>query len=311
MPSNWLTREPEGKEDFILQSNPNNKPGILYVVATPIGNRDDITLRALDILGHVDLVAAEDTRHTGRLLAHHNIKCRMISFHEHNESDRTPDLINRLKAGSSVGLVSNAGTPSVSDPGYRLVKEAVINHIRVIPVPGVSAVIAALSVSGLPTDSFVFIGFPAKKKAKRLNQLKELAGESKTMVFYESPKRILTFLKETISVMGDRYGVLSREMTKLHEEFIRGFLSEILSSLNARPAIKGECTLLLTGCEKNNDVSINTVRTEIIKALEKKQSKLSELSKIIAQKYGLPKNKVYDEALELKRKMQREKHNSN
>jgi 16S rRNA (cytidine1402-2'-O)-methyltransferase len=311
MPSNWLTREPEGKEDFILQSNPNNKPGILYVVATPIGNRDDITLRALDTLGHVDLVAAEDTRHTGRLLAHHNIKCRMISFHEHNESDRTPDLINRLKAGSSVALVSNAGTPSVSDPGYRLVKEAVINHIRVIPIPGVSAVIAALSVSGLPTDSFVFIGFPAKKKAKRLNQLKELAGESKTMVFYESPKRILTFLKEIISVMGDRYGVLSREMTKLHEEFIRGFLSEILSSLNARPAIKGECTLLLTGCEKNKDVSINTVRTEIIKALEKKQSKISEFSKIIAQKYGLPKNKVYDEALELKRKMQREKHNSN
>jgi 16S rRNA (cytidine1402-2'-O)-methyltransferase len=311
MPSNWLTREPEGKEDFILQSNPNNKPGILYVVATPIGNRDDITLRALDTLGHVDLVAAEDTRHTGRLLAHHNIKCRMISFHEHNESDRTPDLINRLKAGSSVALVSNAGTPSVSDPGYRLVKEAVINHIRVIPIPGVSAVIAALSVSGLPTDSFVFIGFPAKKKAKRLNQLKELAGESKTMVFYESPKRILTFLKEIISVMGDRYGVLSREMTKLHEEFIRGFLSEILSSLNARPAIKGECTLLLTGCEKNKDVSIHTVRTEIIKALEKQQSKLSELSKIIAQKYGLPKNKVYDEALELKRKMQREKHNSN
>jgi 16S rRNA (cytidine1402-2'-O)-methyltransferase len=299
------------KEDFILQSHPSNEPGILYVVATPIGNRDDITIRALNILGHVDLVAAEDTRHTGRLLAHHNIKCRMISFHEHNENERTPDLINRLKAGSSVALVSNAGTPSVSDPGYRLVKEAVINRIRVSPIPGVSAAIAALSVSGLPTDSFVFIGFSARKKAKRLNQLKDLAGEKKTMVFYESPKRILTFLKEIISVMGDRYGVLSREMTKLHEEFIRGFLSEILYSLNARSAIKGECTLLLTGCEKNKDVSINTVRTEIIKALEKKQSKLSELSKIIAQKYGLPKNKVYDEALELKRKMQRENHNSN
>jgi 16S rRNA (cytidine1402-2'-O)-methyltransferase len=299
------------KEDFILQANPNNKPGILYVVATPIGNRDDITIRALDTLGHVDLVAAEDTRHTGRLLAHHNIKCHMISFHEHNENDRTPDLINRLKAGSSVALVSNAGTPCLSDPGYRLVKEAVINRIRVSPIPGVSAAIAALSVSGLPTDSFVFIGFPAKKKAKRLHQLKDLAGESKTMVFYESPKRILTFLKEIISVMGDRHGVLSREMTKLHEEFIRGFLSEILSSLNARPAIKGECTLILTGCKKNKDVSIETVGTEIIKALEKKQSKLSELSKIIAQKYGLPKNKVYDEALKLKRKMQREKHNSN
>lgn len=294
-----------------MQSNPSNKPGILYVVATPIGNRDDITLRALNTLGHVDFVAAEDTRHTGRFLVHHNIKCRMISFHEHNENERTPDLINRLKDGSSVALVSNAGTPSVSDPGYRLVKEAVINHIRVIPIPGVSAAIAALSVSGLPTDSFVFIGFPPRKKSKRLDQLKNLAGECRTMVFYESPKRILTFLKEIISVMGDRYGVLSREMTKLHEEFIRGLLSEILSSLNERQAIKGECTLLLTGCEKNKEVSINTLETEIIKALEKKQSKLSELSKIIAQKYGLPKNKVYDEALKLKRKMQRKKHHSN
>ena len=299
------------KEDFILKSKPSNKPGILYVVATPIGNRDDITIRALNTLGHVDLVAAEDTRHTGRLLAHHNIKCRMISFHEHNENERTPDLINRLKAGSSVALVSNAGTPSVSDPGYRLVKEAVINRIRVSPIPGVSAVIAALSVSGLPTDSFVFIGFPAKKKVKRLDQLKDLAGEGRTMVFYESPRRILTFLKEIISVMGDRYGVLSREMTKLHEEFIRGFLSKILSSLNERPAIKGECTLLLTGCEENKEISIKTVRTEIIKALEKKQSKLSELSKIIAKNYGLPKNKVYDEALKLKRKMQSQEHNSN
>ena len=161
-----------------MPSQPSNTPGILYVVATPIGNRDDITVRALDTLGHVDLVAAEDTRHTGRLLAHHHIKRPMISFHEHNENKRTPDLINRLKAGSSVALVSNAGTPSVSDPGYRLVKEAVINHIRIMPIPGVSAAIAALSVSGLPTDSFVFIGFPAKKKAKRLRQLKELAGES-------------------------------------------------------------------------------------------------------------------------------------
>lgn len=276
--------------------------GALYVVATPIGNRDDITVRALNILGNVDLVAAEDTRHTGRLLAHHNIKCHMISCHEHNEGERTPDLINRLKAGSSVALVSNAGTPSVSDPGYRLVKEAIANSIRVIPIPGVSAAIAALSVSGLPTDSFVFIGFPAKKKAKRLKQLQVLAGESRTMVFYESPKRILTLLKEIINVMGDRYGVLSREMTKLHEEFIRGFLSEILSSLDARPAIKGECTLLVTGCEESKEVSIKTVRTEIMKALEKKESKLSEISKIIGKKYGLPKKKVYDEALKLKRK---------
>lgn len=281
-----------------------DETGSLYVVATPIGNRDDITIRALNILGQVDLVAAEDTRHTGRLLAHHNIKCRMISFHEHNERKRTPDLINRLKAGSSVALVSNAGTPSVSDPGYRLVKEAIDSDIRVIPIPGVSAAITALCVAGMPTDSFVFLGFPAKKKARRLNQLNDLAGEHRTIVFYESPRRISTFLEEIIDIMGDRYGVLAREMTKLHEEFIRGSLSEILSSLNARPAIKGECTLLVTGCEENKEVSLKTVRTEIIKALEKKENRLSEIAKAVAEKHGLSKNKVYDEALKLKREMQ-------
>ena len=281
-----------------------DETGSLYVVATPIGNRDDITIRALNILGQVDLVAAEDTRHTGRFLAHHNIKCRMISFHEHNERKRTPDLINRLKAGSSVALVSNAGTPSVSDPGYRLVKEAIDSDIRVIPIPGVSAAITALCVAGMPTDSFVFLGFPAKKKARRLNQLNDLAGEHRTIVFYESPRRISTFLEEIIDIMGDRYGVLAREMTKLHEEFIRGSLSEILSSLNARPAIKGECTLLVTGCEENKEVSLKTVRTEIIKALEKKENRLSEIAKAVAEKHGLSKNKVYDEALKLKRKMQ-------
>lgn len=281
-----------------------DETGALYVVATPIGNRDDITIRALNILGQVDLVAAEDTRHTGRLLAHHNIKCRMISFHEHNERERTPDLINRLKAGSSVALVSNAGTPSVSDPGYRLVKEAIDSDIRVIPIPGVSAAITALCVAGMPTDSFVFVGFPAKKNARRLNQLNDLAGEHRTIVFYESPRRISTFLEEIIDIMGDRYGVLAREMTKLHEEFIRGSLSEILSSLNARPAIKGECTLLVTGCEENKEVSLKTVRTEIIKALEKKENRLSEIAKAVAEKHGLSKNKVYDEALKLKRKMQ-------
>lgn len=281
-----------------------DETGALYVVATPIGNRDDITIRALNILGQVDLVAAEDTRHTGRLLAHHNIKCRMISFHEHNERERTPDLINRLKAGSSVALVSNAGTPSVSDPGYRLVKEAIDSDIRVIPIPGVSAAITALCVAGMPTDSFVFVGFPAKKNARRLNQLNDLASEHRTIIFYESPRRISTFLEEIIDIMGDRYGVLAREMTKLHEEFIRGSLSEILSSLNARPAIKGECTLLVTGCEENKEVSLKTVRTEIIKALEKKENRLSEIAKAVAEKHGLSKNKVYDEALKLKRKMQ-------
>ena len=282
----------------------------LYVVATPIGNRDDITIRALNILGRVDLVAAENTRHTGRLLAHHNIKGNLISYHEHNEVKRTPELIHRLKTGSSVALVSNAGTPSVSDPGYRLVKEAIANNIKVIPVPGVSAAVSALSAAGLPTYSFIFVGFPAKKKAKRLKQLKELASENRTIIFYESPKRILTFMEEIIDAMGDRYGVLSREMTKLHEEFLRGFLSEIHYILNERPAVKGECTLLVMGCEENKEVSLETVRNEINSELEKTGSRLSDIARAVAKKYGLPKNKVYDEALKLKRTAQSSERNS-
>ena len=230
-------------------SNLCNKTGDLYVVTTPIGNMEDITIRALKTLDQVDLVAAEDTRHTGRLLAHHDIKNNLISYHEHNEEVRTPVLIHRLKAGSSVALVTNAGTPAVSDPGYRLVKAAIANHIRVIPIPGVSAVIAAISAAGLPTDSFIFAGFPARKKSKRMEQLKTLANENRTLIFYESPGRILSLMEEIMNVMGNRYCVLCREMTKLHEEFLRGILSEIMDTLHQRPAVKGECTLLVKGCE--------------------------------------------------------------
>ncbi len=274
--------------------------GMLYVVATPIGNMDDITLRALNVLDQVDLIAAEDTRHTGKLLKYHNIKSHQVSYHEHNEKERTPLLIERIESGSSIALVSNAGTPTVSDPGYMLLQSAVEKGIRVIPIPGASAVVAALSISGLPTDSFVFIGFPAKKKAKRLKQLQELADEKRTLIFYESPGRILAFMEELADVMGDRYGVFCREMTKLHEEFVRGHLSELIDSLSHRQAVKGECTILVKGCEENKEVSQDVIRAELIEALGKKGGKISEVSRIIAQKYGLSKNKVYDEALKLK-----------
>lgn len=286
------------------------KTGDLYVVATPIGNRNDITLRALDVLGHVDFIAAEDTRHTGRLLAHHKIKGNLIAYHEHNEARRTPDLVGKLKAGSSIALVSNAGTPSVSDPGYRLVNAAIIGGIKVIPIPGVSAVVSALSVAGLPTDAFVFIGFPAQKKTKRLKQLEGLAHESKTIVFYESPRRILTFLQEVIAAMGDRYAVLGREMTKQHEEFIRGHLSVIHSRLKARSAIKGECTLLVMGREEDMGVSMATAKDELALKLATSANSLSGLAKELAQKYGLPKNKLYEEALKLKHKEKSLKRNS-
>jgi 16S rRNA (cytidine1402-2'-O)-methyltransferase len=277
-----------------------NKGGTLYIVATPIGNRDDITIRALNILERADLIAAEDTRHTGRFLSHHNIKGSLVSYHEHNEKKRTPGLIKKLKQGLSVALVSNAGTPSVSDPGYCLIKEAIASHIKVVPIPGVSAAITALSAAGLATDSFVFIGFLPKTKNKRLKLLRELAKEQRTMIFYESPKRILKLLDEIKLIIGDRYGVLSREMTKLNEEFIRGSMSEILQNLKVRSAIKGEVTLLVKGLGKDKDVPFEIIKQEIKKNMKLTENSLPNLSKRIAIKYGLPKNKVYEMALKIK-----------
>ena len=277
-------------------------PGTLYVVATPIGHRDDITLRALNILGHVDLIAAEDTRKTRRLLDLHGIKGSFISYHEHNENERAPQILKKLKNGTSIALVSNAGTPTVSDPGYRLINSAAKNEVNIVPVPGVSAAATALSVAGLPTDAFTFAGFVSKKKGKRLKQLGELAQEPRTLIFYESPRRILTLLKEIIDTMGNRYGMLGREMTKLHEEFIRGRLSEILEILEGRSETKGECTLLISGCEEGNTVNWETVRNEIRNELESKNEPVSRLAQKISQKYGLSKNKVYQEALEIKGK---------
>ena len=278
-------------------------PGTLYVVATPIGHRDDITLRALNILGHVDLIAAEDTRKTRRLLDLHGIKGSFISYHEHNENERAPQILKKLKNGTSIALVSNAGTPTVSDPGYRLINSAAKNEVNIVPVPGVSAAATALSVAGLPTDAFTFAGFVSKKKGKRLKQLGELAQEPRTLIFYESPRRILTLLKEIIDTMGNRYGMLGREMTKLHEEFIRGQLSEIRNILEARSGIKGECTLLVTGWNKSRTVDWETVKSEIQDQLKSSKEPVSKLVKKISQKYGLPKNKVYQAALKIREQM--------
>lgn len=274
--------------------------GSLYVVATPIGNRDDITLRALNVLKEVDVIATEDTRYTGRFLAAHDIRGDLISYHEHNEDMRTPVLMEKLKNGESIAILSNAGTPLISDPGYRLVKEAIAHNINVIPIPGVSAAIAALSVSGLPTDSFVFAGFLAKKRGKRFKQLKRLANDTRTIVFYESPKRILRFLEEVAANLGDRYSVLAREMTKIHEEFIRGSLTEIIECLKKRTSIKGEITLLVSG--KEEDISMDLVWNELEKRLEKEESGMAGIVKDIAGKYGISRSKVYDAALTLRDK---------
>ena len=278
------------------------KKGKLYIVATPIGNRDDITLRAINVLKQVDLIAAEDTRKTGQLLSFHKIKNHLISCHEHNETRRIPELMDKLNNGLSIAIVSDAGTPSVFDPGYRLINEAIAENIRIIPVPGVSAVTTALSGSGLATDSFIFIGFSVKKKEKRLKQLKKLSKENKTLIFYESPRRILSFLDEIIETMGDRRAVAAREMTKRYEEFIRGCLSQIRDNLKKRPSIKGEFTLLVAGTDSKEMVSMNVVRADIIKSLKVKEAKLSEIAKILSKKHHLGKNIIYDEALKIKGK---------
>jgi 16S rRNA (cytidine1402-2'-O)-methyltransferase len=275
-------------------------PGKLYIVATPIGNMEDITLRAIAVLRQADVAAAEDTRQAARLFSFHDIHTPLISFYEHNENSRIPQLTDRLEKGESVALISEAGTPSVSDPGYRLAAAAIEKGIPVVPIPGVSAAITALSASGLATDSFTFIGFVPKKEGKRLSLLHSLKQEPRTLIFYESPRRIIEFLAELTEVMGDRYGVLAREMTKPYEEFIRGKLSYIREDLENRAAVKGECTLLVEGAsDTSQGMDEESLCRELAHELEQKQNRLSAIVKKIAVKYGLPKNEVYAKALSL------------
>jgi len=279
--------------------NPKEK---LYIVATPIGNMDDITLRAIKTLENVNIIAAEDTRHTARLLSYHNIGTKLVSCHEYNEAQKAEDLVKRMENGESVALVSDAGTPLVSDPGYRLIQAALEKDIQVVPIPGVSAAITALSASGMPTDSFTFVGFPQKKSGKRLSQLEDLKNIPHTLIFYESPRRIIDFIEEIIKVMGDRYGVVAREMTKMYEEFIRGDLSQILEILKERVSVKGECTMLISGSKGNDNISQELLSAEIEKALIIENRKISEISKTISKKYSLSKNLVYEQALNIQNK---------
>ena len=271
----------------------------LYVVATPIGHLSDITLRALDVLARVDLIAAEDTRHTRRLLEAHHIRNRLVSYHEHNEIQRTQSLIEQLVQGASVALVTNAGTPTVSDPGYRLVRAAGERGIPVIPIPGVSAVVTALSVSGLGTDQFTFIGFPPRKTTKRRQHLQALCGLPQTLVFYQSPQRLLPFIGEIIEILGDRRAMLARELTKMHEELLRGKLSELAAVLAKRDAIKGECTLLIEGAPAETACEDQDVDAVIRRALEKKDRPLSELARELSVQLKMSKKQVYERALQL------------
>ncbi|MDI6804532.1 MAG: 16S rRNA (cytidine(1402)-2'-O)-methyltransferase [Bacteroidota bacterium] len=225
------------------------QPGTLYIVSTPIGNLEDITFRAVKILSGVDLIAAEDTRKTKTLLEHYKIQKELISYFQFNESKRTPELIEALKSGKSIAIVSDAGTPGISDPAYRLVRAAIDDGINIIPIPGASALLAVLVVSGLPTDGFVFEGFLPHKKGRR-TKLEQLKSESRTIILYESPHRILKTLQQLQEILGDRQVAVGREITKKFEEIFRGALSEAFNYFSCK-SIKGEFVLVVKGIEND------------------------------------------------------------
>jgi 16S rRNA (cytidine1402-2'-O)-methyltransferase len=270
-------------------------PGILYIVATPIGNLEDITLRAIRTLKEADVIAAEDTRHTQVLLKHFAINTPLTSFHEHNERAKTAQLVTRLERGESIALVSDAGTPAISDPGYRLVVAAIGAGIRVIPIAGPSALIAALSAAGLPTDGFDFRGFLPARKQERRSKLQELRDGRYTMVFYETPHRLQESLDDVREILGDRRMVLAREVTKLHEEFLRGRISEVIGEVSRRE-IRGEMTLVIEGCSDSNAASEEALVDEIDK-LKGEGMRIKEIAEIIGEKYGYSKREIYRLAL--------------
>ena len=220
-------------------------PGTLYLVATPIGNLADITHRAIQVLSDVDLIACEDTRHTHKLLSHYGINTKTISYHDHNEQQRAAELIERLKQGNNIAVVSDAGTPSISDPGFRLVRAAIENEIAVVPVPGPSALITALIAAGLPTDEFFFAGFLPSRASARRARLAALQSVPGTLIFYEAPHRLAETLKDAYEILGEREAVVARELTKLHEEIRRGLLSELTADYAEKTDIRGEIVVLI------------------------------------------------------------------
>jgi 16S rRNA (cytidine1402-2'-O)-methyltransferase len=273
-------------------------PGILYIVATPIGNLEDITLRAVRVLKEVDLIAAEDTRHTQVLLNHYDIHTPLTSYHEHNERTKAQPLVERLVRGDSIALVCDAGTPAISDPGYRLVIEATRAGIRVVPLPGASALAAVLSASGLPTDRFVFEGFLPAKKQERKIKLQTLGNESRTLVFYEAPHRLMESLQDLQQALGDREIVLAREVSKVHEEFLRGAVSQIIAQL-AGQTVKGEITLVVHGATEESDVAEEELKGEIRQLAEGGMG-VKAISEFLSDRYHLSRRKIYQLALQIK-----------
>jgi 16S rRNA (cytidine1402-2'-O)-methyltransferase len=270
--------------------------GTLYLVSTPIGNLEDITHRAVRLLGEVDVIACEDTRHTRKLLNHYGINTRTISYHEHNERERAAELIKQLKRGSDVAVVSDAGTPGISDPGFRLARLAIENEVRVVPVPGASALITALVASGMPTDEFFFGGFlPARSGARRA-RLSELRSIPATLIFYEGPHRIAATLKDARDILGEREAVVARELTKMHEEIARGRLSELAARFSSAQSARGELVLIIDRAvievESEKDEAAPSIAA-LVAELEKEGLDHRAALKKAARQLGLARAEAY------------------
>ena len=275
--------------------------GCLYLVGTPIGNLEDITLRALRILKEVDQIACEDTRHTLKLLAHYEIHKPLVSYHEHNEMTRAPELVLALEQGAKIALVSDAGMPLVSDPGHRLVALCLRHHIPVVPVPGPSALLASLSASGLPSEEFLFVGFLPARSGERRRALEHFRIEDRTLILYEAPHRIAECVADAREILGDRPACVAREVTKLHEEFLRGKLSEIAAALEERPA-RGEITLLIGPGDSNearaHGDSAQSLAARVEELMHQAKLDRKEALKLAAKERGLTRRAAYAELVD-------------
>lgn len=280
-----------------------SKPGTLYLVATPIGNLEDITLRALRILSEVHLIAAEDTRHTRKLLTAHDIRRPLVSYHEHNMRAQGRWLLRELLAGKSVALVTDAGTPGISDPGQDLVRLAVSENIQVSPIPGPSAVTTALVVAGLPVQPFIFLGYPPNRPATRRKFFAKYAKAEETLVLFESPRRLAASLKDMRNIWGNRKVAVTRELTKIHEEVFRGSLEEAIARWPGEA--RGEITLLVAGVESGRPQADDSLIQQLRVCLTSNRRPLKEISAEVAQQRGISKRLVYQEALKIKKELPR------
>lgn len=274
-------------------------PGTLYLVATPIGNLEDITLRALRTLREVDLIAAEDTRHTRKLLNFYDIHQPLVSYHEHNLKAQGPKLLRALVAGKSVALVTDAGTPSISDPGQDLVREALTQKIPVVAIPGPSAITVALTVSGLPVQPFLFLGFPPNRPSARRSFFARYAGSRETLVLFESPRRLHGSLKDMKRVWGNRQLAVARELTKIYEEVFRGSIEEALEHWPG--VVRGEVTLVVAGAADDKPEPLDSLQEELKRRLNADPRALKEIAAEVARERGISKRLVYQEALKIKR----------